>query len=409
MGLSGHLSEHLRIRVPFDKSAYLLILMLISVNFFYFTPVSAFATNDNCLILFLAWLLAGHFMYNSRESYYTLTIRAYYWPLLLVWGGVFISYFAVWALHGQTFLTSFVATRTLAAFLALPVIGLMNPTMKDIEKAMVVFSIILLAFAILDAVGIPVLDREPFTNPNDTKDLIDEDSFVLCLPGFFCLPISLFFFLDRLKKDGFNMRDFAWSVFFMAGIFLLQNRTILFASALIFAYVFLTIKGEDIKHTVYFRIGAIALIIGLIFFSFPLWIRLFSQTFTELGNEEYNRIIAYNYFLREACPSFIYYLTGTGFVSANTTSILQDLMEEGIFNSDVGFIGFWNYYGILPIIAFIILIVKGLGRDKPYFVRFNAFLILAGSVTIACFNTMSKILWICLYIFMLYNTRSQEP
>ena len=382
--------------------------MLISVNFFHLTPIAAFTTNDNCLILFLGWLLAGHFMYNTRDKYYTLTIRAYYWPLLLVWGGVFISFFAVKALYGQTFLTSFIASRTLVAFIALPVIGLVNPSMKDIEKAIVVFSIILLAFAIMDAVGIPVLNRMAYTDPDNPQELIDEDSFIMYLPGFHCLPIALFFFLDRLKKDGFNMRDFAWSVFFMAGIFLLQNRTILFATALIFAYVFLTIKGEDRRHTFYFRIGAMALVIGLVLITLPLWIRLFSQTFTDLGNDEYNRVMAYNYFLREACPSFIYYLTGTGFISANTNSILQDLMAEGIFNSDVGFIGFWNYYGILPIIAFVILIIKGLGRSKPYFVRFNAFLILAGSVTIACFNTMDKILWPCLYIFMLYNTPCEQ-
>lgn len=408
MGLSGHLWEHLRIRVPFDKSAYLLILMLISVNFFHFTPVSAITTNDNCLILFLGWLIAGHFMYNTRDKYYTLTIRPYYWPLLLVWGGVFVSFFAVKALYGQTFLTSFIASRTLVAFLALPVIGLVNPTMKDIEKAMVVFSIILLAFSIMDAVGIPVLDRMAYTDPDNPKELIDEDSFIMYLPGFHCLPIALFFFLDRLKKDGFNMRDFAWSFFFMAGIFLLQNRTILFASALIFAYVFLSIKGEDRRQTVFFRIGAVALLIGLVAFTLPQWIKLFTQTFTELGDDDYNRILAYNYFLFDACPSFVYYLTGTGFISANTTSLMQDLMAEGIYNSDVGFVGLWNFYGVLPIIAFVILIVKGLGRSKPYFVKFNAVLILVGSVTIACFNTMDKILWPCFYIFMLYNTTGER-
>ena len=143
-------------------------------------------------------------------------------------------------------------------------------------------------------------------------------------------------------------------------------------------------------------------------FTLPQWIKLFTQTFTELGDDDYNRILAYNYFLFDACPSFVYYLTGTGFISANTTSLMQDLMAEGIYNSDVGFVGLWNFYGVLPIIAFVILIVKGLGRSKPYFVKFNAVLILVGSVTIACFNTMDKILWPCFYIFMLYNTTGER-
>ena len=398
----------LRIKLSMNKSAYLLILMLISTCFFHFTPISAFTRNDFCIVLFLLWLFAGHFMYNRPENYSVLTLdRRLCWPLALVWGGVLISFFAANALYGQGLFTSLVASRSMLSFLALPALGLVSPGVKDIERAAVTFSVILLAFSIMDALGIPVIDREFFIDPEKPKELIDEGSFVMLLPGFQWVPISLFFFLDRLGRS-LNLRDFLGAVFFIAGVFLLQNRTILIASALPFAYVLFTIKGSSRRQTVYLRFGAAVVALGLIAFTLPQWIKLFSETATDLGNDDYNRILAYNYFFKEACPSPVYYLTGTGFISANVNSIMQDLMEVGIYNSDVGFVGFWNYYGILPIVCFIILIIKGFRASAPYFLKFNAFLILVGSATVACFDTMDKILWLCVYVLMLYKKEEYE-
>lgn len=374
--------------------------MLIAVNFYHFTPISFLTGNDICLVLYLLWLLAAHFLYNSPEKYFGFTWRRSYWLLLLIWLGVLISFIPAFVLYGQSFPQSLISSRVMLAMLALPAICTVRPSRFEMEKAVVFFSVILLLFACLDAIGIPVIDRSFFLSEiNPNRELIDDDSFVMLLPGFQFVVIALFFFLDRLKNR-FNFRDLCGALFFICAVFLLQNRTILFISAVVFGYTFLTIRGNTHRQTYLFRSLAILIIGVMIAATLPHWIRLFTETASQLGDKDYNRILAYNYFLFEACPSLGYYLTGVGFISANTASVIQDLMASGIYNSDVGLIGLWNYYGVLPLVAIFIPIVQCFLKSKPYYVKFNAFLILTSGLTIASFDTADKLLWLCLFFYM---------
>ena len=385
--------------------------MLISVDFFHFTPIASLTGSDICLVLFLLWLFAAHFLYNPPEKFLGFTWKRYYWPLLLIGLGVLISFIPASILYGQSILQSLISSRIMLALLALPAIGTVRPNRKELEKAVIYFSVILLAFACLDALGLPLIDREFFISEmNPDKELIEEDSFVMLLPGFQFIVVALFFFLDRLKSGG-NIYDLCGALFFIGAVFLLQNRTILFIAAVVFAYTFLTIQGNTRKQTYLYRALSVVLIGGMIATTIPHWIRLFTETASQLVDSDYNRILAYNYFLFQACPSWIYYLTGTGFISANASSIMQDLMAAGIYNSDVGLIGMWNYYGVLPLVAIFTAIVRGFHKQSPYYVKFNAFLILVGGLTIACFDTMDKILWLCLFFYMVfhYRTNSSYP
>ena len=385
-----------------DKAVYLLVLMLISVNFFHFTPIARLTTNDISLVLFFLWMLVGFFLYKPKDKLLTIRIKYWYWPVLAVWGGVFISFFASWALYGQGIITSMVTSRRMLSLLALPLLGVVIPSIKDIMRAVVWFSLILLAFAILDAIGVPILDGSFYMDENKPwMQLIDEDSFVICLPGFHWVAMALFFYLHKLRKS-LTAKNLLGSLFFMGAVFLLQNRSMLFASALIFAFTFVSLKTSNKYYTVLIRTFSLVLIAGIIILSMPQWIKLVTETTTQLGSDDYNRILAYNYFLFEACPSFIYYLTGVGYISTNVSSLVPDLMASGIYNSDVGFIGFWNYYGIIPIIGFFVLIYLALKKNTPFYLKANALVILVGSISIACFNTMDKLLWLSMFVYFIH-------
>ncbi|MDR9824674.1 hypothetical protein RCJ22_03525, partial [Vibrio sp. FNV 38] len=136
-------------------------------------------------VLFLLWLLAGHFLYRPVREYATVTIKYYYSLLVLIWIGVLISFIPALLLYGQSFVMSAVTSRVMLSTLALPVIGMIKPGMKDFERAVVWFSLILLVLGILDAMGLPILDRSFFQKEdNPFHDHIDSDSFIYLLPGF---------------------------------------------------------------------------------------------------------------------------------------------------------------------------------------------------------------------------------
>lgn len=389
-------------RLGFSKSAYLVILMLISVNFFHFTPIVKYTDFDICLIAFLLWLILGHFLYKPWVKWLSLSFHKAYWPMYLFWLGVVISFFPARTLYGQSFLTSFVVSRNMLTLLALPFLFVIKPSRQDIEKAAKWFSVILLIFSILDALNIPIIDRSFFIDDERPHKLIEDDEFVMLLPGFQWIGISLFFCLDRLKKV-FSTRNLLSSLFFFAAVFLLQNRTMLFTCAVLFVYTFFTVKGKTPKQTAVIRYGTLLIIAIIIGATIPQWLKLFQETSSQLGNDQYNRILAYNYFLFQACPSAPYYFTGTGMISAHASSIMKDLMNAGIHNSDVGFVGLWNHYGILPVIAVLIVAFKGLKKGSPLFLKFNALFILIGGATIACFNTPDKNLWLCAFIYLVFN------
>ena len=387
------------IQLQLSKSAYLLILMLISVCFFHFKAIAKYTDFDICLIAFFLWLILGHFLYKPLGKWLSISLHRDYWPMYLFWLGVVISFFPARSLFGQSFRASFVVSRNMLTLLALPFLFVIKPSRQDIEKAAKWFSVILLVFSILDAMGIPIIDRSFFIDEDRPRKLIADDEFVMLLPGFQWVGISLCFCLDRLKKV-FSTRNLLSSLFFFAAVFLLQNRTMLFTCAVFFVYTFFTVKGKTPKQTAVIRYGTLLIIALIIGTTIPQWLKLFQETSSQLGDDQYNRILAYNYFLFQACPSAIYYFTGTGMISAHASSIMKDLMYAGIHNSDVGFVGLWNHYGILPVIATVIVAVKGLKKGSPLYLKFNALFILIGGATIACFNTPDKILWLCTFIYL---------
>ena len=231
------------IQLQLSKSAYLLILMLISVCFFHFKAIAKYTDFDICLIAFFLWLILGHFLYKPLGKWLSISLHRDYWPMYLFWLGVVISFFPARSLFGQSFRASFVVSRNMLTLLALPFLFVIKPSRQDIEKAAKWFSVILLVFSILDAMGIPIIDRSFFIDEDRPRKLIADDEFVMLLPGFQWVGISLCFCLDRLKKV-FSTRNLLSSLFFFAAVFLLQNRTMLFTCAVFFVYTFLPSRGK---------------------------------------------------------------------------------------------------------------------------------------------------------------------
>ena len=152
------------------------------------------------------------------------------------------------------------------------------------------------------------------------------------------------------------------------------------------------------------------LVVGLFLSAtYDIWMALLSRTQMDLSNEDYNRNVAYTYFLTEANQHFLQYFLGHGYISSHVSSLVENLQLMGIYNSDVGFVGFWNEYGILPIIAFIYMSLRAMfDKAVPSYVGMIGLTILLCAPTISYFGHISHALMFMLMYILVCNYQYQS-
>lgn len=202
----------------------------------------------------------------------------------------------------------------------------------------------------------------------------------------------------QLVKEDFSVKS-AFMVFScFAFAFLLQNRSMLFSVSTVIVWTVLCIQHKN-KWFIVLTLLIVALAVA--YSTVDVWASLFEETTVQVEDEEYNRNKAYRYFLFEASPNIWCYIFGNGILSAHTTSLLQDMMKEGIYNSDVGFIGYWNRFGIIPIMVFLILLVPAVKKTHSHFIRCSAAIILMCSLTSSYFESYMR-LHFCLFYYLYF-------
>ena len=84
-------------------------------------------------------------------------------------------------------------------------------------------------------------------------------------------------------------------------------------------------------------------------------------------------------------------------------------MEEGIYNSDVGFIGYWNQFGIIPVVAIFTMYFSVLKkRNKyPFFMKLVVVYSIICGMTTIYYGASVKIMHLVLfyYLFYYYNKK----
>ena len=213
------------------------------------------------------------------------------------------------------------------------------------------------------------------------------------------LTFPLFYYCQKLRSS-FRSDYLVKVLLYVLSFLIIQNRSTLFIVLPVLAYTVLTIKTKR-KYLV-IGLGAVMLVVGLYFASGIIG-TLFEETVSDLDSgDEYNRIRAYAYFLFEADTNWFTGIFGHGFISAKTTSLMQDLMEEGIYNSDVGLIGFWNQFGIIPVILFLYYPIAALfSKCMPYLMRAESVMLLGCSFTISYYAAFyTNILWFSLFYYL---------
>ena len=386
------------------KSLYIFILVLISTKFFGLHPFGDIFTALGGIPWFLKvfiWMSYGALIYKSK-AHHDLFVKKNILPVIWIFVGIFFSFIPAYVYSGQSPLVSFSTYRYQYFWVVLFLIIYIKPLPNDIIKSLSWFSVLFVVAAL--AKHYLVSDWFYISEAEDDKQsrYIDD---ILYPEGLSLLLIPFYYYCSKIRQSS-TIRDLIIILFFFFSFFILHNRSTLLIAVLIVAFSILTKKSK-------FRIPFILLSLGIgfliVYFTKDVWIDIYEETMSQIDNNDYNRIVAINYFFSEGNPNWVTSIFGNGFLSAHVNSRYYDLAEMGIFNSDVGFVGYWNYYGVIPIIVFITYIFRSFFSKRcPFYVKAIGFHMLCCSLTISYFAKAEGILWFSFfYYFYVYFTSNK--
>ena len=353
------------------KFLYIFICLLFAVNFWDLAVIMNVLTADIMLALSWIWILSGIYFFNENKRRKALNSFRYNKPVVYILLGVFISMFSALYFGGQAFMTTLVAQRSIYTFMLLPVILFVQPTEKDIVKALKWISIGTIIVWILVHVknDLIKLDKDKIEQFDiENKDISAKLEFYV--NGIHLVVIYIYFKIyEYIKK-------FSWPTFIEASLLIIflvlyQNRSMILGVIPVFLYSMYRFKSH--YKTSILVMVSIAVVVGIIYTT-DVWLLMITNTQNNLGESDYNRWMALYYYFGEYSSNWFCYVFGNGYPSGGN-SPLGNLMwanfTKGIFSSDLGMIGMWVDYGIIPLIAMYSTIISILRHEYfPLYLKF---------------------------------------
>lgn len=377
-----------------SKSTYILILFIISLNFFSIAIFSPIA-DEKCSISLLFWLLIGYGTYKRKPTKIPTFVRTFTILILL---SVLLTFLPAYTYHKQTILQSLITNRQMLGYIALPILFKIQPSEKDILKAfryLFIFAIIVWIGRFILGYNILLMKSVSYTN-----EYLENEGAKLIYINFFI--IYLYYLLA--KYINFNTpKNLVWALIVFFFIICTLNRSLIFPSFTIFLFYFITNKRTtNVKKIIFLLVFGIVIIMYLS----PIINSLIDETQKQMNDNEYARNMSIHYFLNEASPDLYCKIFGNsmiGITSPENYAFLQFKLDNFYNNNDLGWIGFWNYYGIVPILLYCIFFFKCIFKSgSPQYLKMTSLHMLIP--TIWCMWDTAFIILGCIMIYLYYKT-----
>lgn len=368
--------------------------MLVSARFFDLIPFRPILAGGGNIFLLLSTLAV---IYMTQLGFELRTgvrkhMKAVWWTMF----GVFLSFIAANVFYRQGLFASFVVCRQYFALLVFPLLLALRPTYGEVKWALYAFcwvcAFTTLYVTFVDHTLVPAVENMPF---------VEEGDFVHMVSGLHFIVISFVFSLYEFRIER-SIKKFIPVLLLFTFIFIARNRTFLIASTCIVVLSVVSNRSQRSKLYAY----AILLIASLMIFvtMYTTVMSLLDETMMQLNNPDYNRLKALGYFFSIPNGPLSIFI-GNGFISGSTSTLVADLQKEGIYYSDLGLIGLWHVYGLIPVIVILANVIKGLSPNHSLEVRGNALLILVCSLTVGYYATIETLTWLSFYLYFLYSDR----
>jgi len=369
---------------------WLFFMLLFSVNFFDLLPVTALIGPNGA---FTFTMLTLFFCFTFNRTAWIRDHSDWLHPFWWFYVGIVLSVFPAFVYYGQSLVQSFFTYRRFFQFLAFPIFIAIRPTEREFRSALQTFSVVYLLTCLFVT----------FLAPNwielgDNEQLVERGDYFHNIEGIRIVSLAFIFSFHRMMKE-FNYQNFLWTLFIFSVLFLIQNRTSLLAVMLMVVYSVLSMKASVRKIMLVTVIGLVVLLMFV--YTSGQWGHLYQQTIEEIFNPDYNRNKAYLYMF--ASREWPRYLLGDGFISANVSGIIRTLQESGIFFSDVGFVGMWYQFGVIPALTVLVMCIKAFAKPKSFLVKACSIYILIGIPTMSYFAIGESLLWLSVFLYVFYS------
>lgn len=374
---------------------WIFFLLLFSVSFFELIPImKIIGTNGP----FAFTMLTLFFCFTFNRRAWIRDSKNWLVPFWWYLAGILLSLLPAQIYYGQSFGQSFFTYRRMFQLLSFPIFIAIQPTEKELRKALQAFSVVYLIAVLL--VTFVVQD---WALLGTHEDLVEKGDYVHDLEGMRILSVAFIFSLHRLMKE-FSQKNLLWTLFTFGVMFLVQNRTSLFAIILLALYAIFSMRASSRKIIMIALIGITALV--MFAYTSGQWVFLLEKTTEQLINPEYNRnkALVFVFSHRE----WYRYLLGDGYISANVNPIIPVLQESGIFFSDIGLFGMWYQFGVIPVLVILVMAIKAFTRQKSFLVKALALYILIGAPTMSYFALSESLLVLSLYLFVYFSDGSPK-
>lgn len=389
MNLLAYKKGEPRVHISID----ILILLLISTHCFEITPLDDVFLNNGGFTIYMLALAVIYIRNLGFQIRYGIFPKLK--PMWWILAGVLISFIPAYLYYGQHLYHSLIVYRQFAAYAVYPVLLSIKPTKKELQRALYSY-VVIYFFAMFWLTFI----RPDWVEVREGMSLIQDGDFFHAIAGDQFILLALIFALDDFRSKKRKIRYGTLSVLIFVVIFFIQSRTILLASIIIIVMSVLSNKQARSRMAA----ELLLLFFGIAFFSLAAdnIIALIMETNLQLSDPDYNRVKAFLYFIsgENGWPS---YLWGNGLISGNVHPLMEQLRKEGIFNSDLGLVGMWNQFGIIPSLTILVYVFKGMSKNHSFVVRANAVYILVGALSISYFYIIRYSLWLCLFFYFYHS------
>lgn len=381
------------------KVTYLLILLVIWFQEWSIKPFG-FLPQDYHLIATIAYMLWGLYVYRKNSWFFFRCFGKKEYCFII--SGMLLSCIPAWLFHNQGIIQSLLTSRMQLYWLVIPLLFKIAPSEEEMISVVKKGCLLLTVFYVLKVtnLGLFVVDNE------DLFERLMAGNSTYTVEGYWLYTIPVFWYLMKLHNSFFWKQLIPIGVCYIL-IYLMENRSTLFPITLLIAYVIFFSTKTNQKPILIFIFGLISFVVFQN--TQDTWMSLYEETTSQIDDKDYTRNMEIAYYLSStANPSYVTYILGNGRISLHGNSWVESLTEQKIFNSDVGFIGFWNYYGIIPIIVFLYTMLYAvLSKKIPYYLKLWSVQMFACGLTISYFALPIHMLYYAFFFYLLYYYKSK--